>query len=145
MRGCHRTIRVRDYSGRLLALTVLLKKHPEYIPDVLPALYRACYETESVRQMLTQMEPSQLVPTAIQLFGSEKELGTQVALMMDIGRYGRSQDVEQLNLSKLLKVKPERLLKALSPTASTRDENFMVLAENCGINRRRPGWRIKLR
>ena len=117
----------RDYSGRLLALTVLLKKHPEYIPDVLPALYRACYETESVRQMLTQMEPSQLVPTLIQLFGSEKELGTQVALMMDIGRYGRSQDVEQLNLSKLLKVKPERLLKALSPTASTWDD-FMVLA-----------------
>ena len=117
----------RDYSGRLLALTVLLKKHPEYIPDVLPTLYRACYETESVRQMLTQMEPSQLVPTLIQLFGSEKELGTQVALMMDIGRYGRSQDVEQLNLSKLLKVKPERLLKALSPTASTWDD-FMVLA-----------------
>lgn len=117
----------RNYQGRLKELVVFLKKNPDYIAAVLPALYKVAYDQDVVRDFLGQMDSSVLVPQLQSMFATEKDLGTQIALLMDIGRYGEHNDVKSLDLGRLLKAKPDRLLKALTPEPSTWDD-FMVLA-----------------
>ena len=131
-----RVIKKIDYDSQVKDLVIFLKQFPEYLDTGLLPLYKFGRSMESVHQLIETMKtshPQELKNVLLPLFASERAMGMQVTLLMDLNPLLDPNEFTSLNFSHLLKNDATKLIKAFTPN-QTNAPLFMNLASGLSKN-----------